>query len=251
MFSSFDDISNWKTTDPPRSQRKYSVTPAQKFNQCTTYLIWIIILLILCLLTAVGISIVLWNELKMFRAEMTSSSHILNNAVNLTSENFEPVVTESQNNTMLYELDNEMQKLKDSVAELEVKCAQRQENPGLKGDPGLPGPPGQPGIPGSKGDAGLPGIPGTPGSKGDVGFPGIVGPPGKPGLSMVGAPGQKGEVGPIGPPGFPGLEGPRGDEGLPGLHGLPGLPGMKGEPGDSHSNTTPPPRKSWRQILNG
>lgn len=68
MFNSFDDIS------PSRAHsaiNKYQVSNTQKTkqNQYTTYLLWIIVLLIFCLMAAVGISVVLWHELKLFQDE--------------------------------------------------------------------------------------------------------------------------------------------------------------------------------------
>ncbi|CAL8109329.1 unnamed protein product [Orchesella dallaii] len=207
----------------------------------------------------IGLLVVLlvWNELITFREEITASAQTHNNSNIFTTENFEPVVgnTDLTNTTRLYEVEVELEKLKGALEELEGKYGQEkyQCSDGMKGEPGMPGPPGLVGVPGS------PGIPGQPGINGGIGLPGIPGPPGKPGLSMVGAPGEKGDEGPTGPAGFPGLPGSRGlpgpkgekgEEGLPGLHGLPGLPGMKGEPGEANATLhTLPTRKSWRNIV--
>lgn len=78
MFSSFDDISSLKTT----SDRFYSTAGTKRRNGSkiapnpnpyTTYLVWLIILLIFCLLVVTGISVVLWRELNTFQEEFKTS----------------------------------------------------------------------------------------------------------------------------------------------------------------------------------
>ncbi len=73
MFSSFDDISGVKpysgsiTTTP---SKKYKVSNSPRSRETSTaYFVWIIVLLIFCLIATVGISAVLWNELKGFKDE--------------------------------------------------------------------------------------------------------------------------------------------------------------------------------------
>lgn len=76
MFSSFDDISGVKPytgsiTTTPSKKYKVSSNPRSRETSTTTtaYFVWIIVLLIFCLIATVGISAVLWNELKEFQDE--------------------------------------------------------------------------------------------------------------------------------------------------------------------------------------
>ncbi|KFQ25953.1 Macrophage receptor MARCO, partial [Merops nubicus] len=146
--------------------------------------------------------------------------------------------------TSLEELEEEINIIKSSNANMMMMINNISLLVGSAGRKGERGPPGLQGPPGTKGEQGIQGLRGLQGAKGSKGNPGPAGPSGIPGMrgekgemGLAGVQGQKGEMGEKGEPGPSGPMGPVGPKGFPGLPGLkgtmgePGQPGQKGEAG--------------------